>query len=142
RPVVPYAEECASKVAKLLKWPEVPEAIVIHESQVNQAQYEFLKPFMLCFMNEGVARKCPVTFTFQELVEGSVIPNKYPDWLSWKKTIPIISKVSYQKAYLFAWLVGKGDAGFCNTLHNPKTGTIYEIDNEVIGEPTYDSNGV
>ena len=137
KPVVPYAEECASRIAQLLKWPEVPHTVVIHESQVDDVHCAYFKPLMHCFMNNGEMRGCPVTFTFQTLVEGTALPCEYDEWLVWKNRRPAISYASYQRAYLFAWLVGKGDGFFCNTLHNSKNGTFYEVDNEVIGESFY-----
>src|SRR5262249_28070396 len=75
-----------------------------------------------------------VTFTFQTLVEGRMLPYKHEEWTAWIQTQSEFSSLSYQMAYLFVWLVGKGDAWSCNTLYNRR---FYEVDNEVIGEFPY-----
>ena len=53
-----------------------------------------------------------------------------------------IDETSFHKAFLLGWLLGRCDARPENTMYNPQTGGVSEIDNEQIGFQGYDELGV
>jgi len=127
----PHAEEIAFKMSSLLGWNTAPKTITLHESEKH--------PMMEFFLKENVAEGAPVTFTFQACIEGEVLPCR--DELGAKAKPSHVSLTSYQQAFLFAMIMGKKDAKGDNTMINPKTGEIHEIDNESFS-PIYPEDGI
>lgn len=128
----PHGEEIAFKISSLLGWNTAPKTIILHESEKHSMMEFFLK--------ENVAEGAPVTFTFQACIEGEVLPCW--DELRAGKTKPShVSLTSYQQAFLLAMIIGKKDSKGDNTMINPKTGEIHEIDNESFS-PIYSDDGI
>jgi hypothetical protein len=139
---IPYAEQITSEIGKLFGWSEIPETVVIHETDYALPQYKKYQPLMQCFIQNGVKDKCPITFTFQSLVNGKTLPTEILQWPKWKNENLKVSTLSYHKAFLLVLLLAKNDAHGANSMLDPETGLIYEIDNEKIGCANYDINGV
>lgn len=126
-----HAEEIAFKMSSLLGWNTAPKTITLHESAKH--------PVMDFFLKENVAEGAPVTFTFQACIEGDVLPCR--DELRIKTKPSHVSLTSYQQAFLLAMIIGKKDAKGDNTMINPTTGEIHEIDNESFS-PIYPDDGI
>lgn len=134
----PHAEEIAYKIAKLLKWNSVPKTKILHQFSLEKPndkyqKYSSLMPYFI----DGNSTGHPITFTFQAFIKGEPLPT-YAELAARTKKRPDILPSSYQRAFLLDMILGKGDARGDNTMYNPETREIFEIDNEYLGSTNYE----
>jgi len=139
RPTFPYAEPAASGVAQEFNWPEIPNTVMVYEGEYER--YPEYQHLMLCFFHEPLKSIFPITFIFQSIVHGKILPFEAVQRYEWNLERPRISTSSYQRAFLLALLLGKEDAHGGNTMYDPETGSIYEVDNSSISGYRYSAVG-
>lgn len=123
---MPHIEEMAYKICKLFDWDTIPKTKLVHEfSASHKTPYSDL----ISEFKSKNPETPPYTFTFQRYISGKTVPQQ-PDY---------IDLASYQRAILLDMILGKMDAKGENTMIDPKTGKIFEIDNEYLGNRDYNS---
>ena len=135
----PHAEEIAYKIAKkLLHWNTVPKTKILHQFSLENPidKYQKYYSLMKYFMDTNYAANHPATFTFQTLVKGETLPS-HADLAEGVKQKPDILPSSYHRAILLSMILGKDDARGDNTMYDPQTREIFEIDNEYLGVTGY-----
>ena len=135
----PHADEVAYKIAKLFGWNTVPKTKILHQFSLEKPNAKDQKYYSLMryFIDKNGTGGHPITFTFQAFVNGKTLPSYYEITDAVKKK-PDILLSSYQRAFLLDMILGKGDARGDNTMYNPETGEIFEVDNEYLGSIDYE----
>jgi hypothetical protein len=124
----PCADEFAYKVCKLFSWSIIPKTKILHKSSISSKYSPLMRPFL-----EGPQKKtAPCTFTFQEFIKGCTLYDKRQGSFKVVKMLPDLH--SFQKAQLLTLLLGCRDARDDNIMFNKKTGEVFLVDNEHIGE--------
>lgn len=131
---LPLSEEVAYKICKLFDWDTMPKSKVFHEDSIGNQKPKYLD-LMRSFASD-TKRMFPFTFTFQIFVEGKTVPN----YGRIKTQTPELQ--SYQKSYLLNIILGREDARGDNSIYNPDTHKLFDIDNECIGCEYYDPYGI
>jgi len=133
----PHADEIAYKVSKLLGWPTVPKAKIVHSSGPELVgKYAKYQPILEAIKKEAKASLDPVTFTIKKFVPGCTLAGL-------KDLVATADCVSYQRMALLQLLLDMRDLRADNMMYQASTGQFYAIDNEYMVHPgTYAPTGV